>query len=64
MRLWPRNLPGQMAVLVAVALFVAQAINFGLSLRDRQAFRLEQTVGPVVARVVDASQGPRNRHGE
>ena len=49
MRLWPRNLPGQMAVLVAIALFVAQAVNFGLSLRDRQAFRLEQTVGPVGA---------------
>ncbi len=64
MRLWPRNLPGQMAMLVAIALFVAQAINFGLSLRDRQNFRLEQTVGPVVARIVDASQGPRNRHGD
>ncbi len=64
MRLWPRNLPGQMAVLVAVALFVAQAINFGLSLRDRQTFRLEQTVGPVVARIIDASQGPRGRRDE
>lgn len=64
MRLWPRNLPGQMAVLVAIALFVAQAVNFGLSLRDRQAFRLEQTVGPVAARIVDASQGPRNRHDQ
>jgi len=64
LRLWPRNLPGQMAVLVAVALFVAQAINFGLSLRDRQAFRLEQTVGPVAARIIDASQGPRNHHSE
>ncbi|MGN6818149.1 MAG: sensor histidine kinase [Sphingomonas sp.] len=51
-----------MAVLVAVALFIAQAINFGLRLRDRQAFRLEQTVGPVAARIVDAAQGPRNRH--
>ncbi len=60
MRLWPRNLPGQMAVLVAVALFVAQAINFGLAVRDRQAFRLEQTVGPTAARIADATQGPRN----
>ena len=64
MRLWPRNLPGQMALLVAVALFVAQAVNFGLSLRDRQAFRLEQTVGPVAARIVDASQGPRNHRDQ
>ena len=53
-----------MAVLVAVALFIAQAINFGLSLRDRQAFRLEQTVGPVVARVIDSAQEPTDRHGE
>jgi signal transduction histidine kinase len=64
MRLWPRNLPGQMAVLVAIALFVAQAINFGLSLRDRQAFRLEQTVGPVAARIIDAAQGPRNNRNQ
>ncbi len=61
MRLWPRNLPGQMAVLVALALFVAQAINFGLTLRDRQAFRLEQAVGPLAARIIDASQGAKGR---
>lgn len=61
MRLWPRNLPGQMAMLVALALFVAQAVNFGLTLHDRQAFRLEQVVGPVSARILDASQGPRVR---
>jgi signal transduction histidine kinase len=59
LRLWPRNLPGQMAVLVAMALFVAQAINFGFTLRDRQAFRLEQVVGPVSSRIIDAGQGPR-----
>jgi signal transduction histidine kinase len=53
-----------MAVLVAAALFVAQAINFGLTLRDRQAFRLEQTVGPVAARIADAAQGPRNNRNQ
>jgi signal transduction histidine kinase len=50
-----------MAVLVALALFVAQAINFGLTLRDRQAFRLEQAVGPLAARIIDASQGTKGR---
>jgi signal transduction histidine kinase len=59
--LWPRNLPGQMALLIALALFIAQAINFGFALRDRQAFRLEQVVGPLSARIIDASQGPRGR---
>ena len=61
MRLWPRNLPGQMAALVALALFVAQAINFGFTLHDRQQFRLEQVVGPVSARIIDATQNPRAR---
>lgn len=61
MRLWPRNLPGQMAVLVALGLFVAQAVNFALALRDRQAFRLEQVVGPTASRLIDATQGQRER---
>ena len=50
-----------MAVLVAFGLFVAQAVNFGLALRDRQAFRLEQAVGPLAARIIDASQGAKGR---
>lgn len=53
-RLWPRNLAAQMAALIAVALFVAQAINFGLALRDRQAFRLAQATRPVATRMADA----------
>ena len=50
----PRTLAGQIALLVAIGLFVAQAINFGLLLRERRNFRLEQTTGPVVARLIDA----------
>ncbi len=50
----PRTLAGQIALLVAIGLFVAQAINFGLLLRGRRNFRLEQTTGPVVARLIDA----------
>jgi signal transduction histidine kinase len=60
-RLWPRNLSGQMALLVAIALFVAQAINFAMLLQDRRAARYEQATGPVVTRIVDAVE--RNNAG-
>lgn len=53
-RLWPRNLAGQLAVLVAIALFVAQAINFGLLLQERRAARFLQITAPAVTRIVDA----------
>ncbi len=51
---WPQSLAGQMALLVAVALFVAQAINFTLVLRDRANFRLAQATRPVATRLADA----------
>lgn len=53
-RMWPRRFAGQMALLIALALFVAQAINFGLVLRDRAQFRLEQATRPVAVRIADA----------
>ena len=43
-----------MALLIALALFVAQAINFGLILRDRIEFRLVQATRPVATRIADA----------
>jgi len=55
-RFLPKSLTGQIALLVAVALFVAQAINFGLMLSARRDARFEQTVGPAVTRLVDASE--------
>lgn len=58
---WPRSLAGQMALLIAVALFVAQAINFTLALRDRNEFRLAQATRPVATRIVDALE--REAHG-
>lgn len=58
-RFLPGSLAGQLALLVAVALFVAQAINFALLLRERRSFRLEQVTGPVVARLIDATERPR-----
>ncbi|GAA3272209.1 hypothetical protein GCM10020258_48130 [Sphingomonas yabuuchiae] len=43
-----------MAVLLAIALFVAQAINFTLLLHERRSLILEQTSGPAIARLNDA----------
>ncbi len=54
MKLWPRSLAGQMAVLIALALFVAQAVNLVLALRDWGEFRRAQTMRPVAIRVADA----------
>lgn len=54
MRLWPKSLAGQMLLLVAAALFVAQAINFTLLLREVQARRANFTEGGAIARTVDA----------
>ncbi|SFP61024.1 HAMP domain-containing sensor histidine kinase [Sphingomonas rubra] len=43
-----------MALLIALALFAAQAINFALILRDRAEFRLAQATRPVATRLADA----------
>ena len=54
LRLWPQSLVGQIIVLVAIALFVAQAINFGLLLRERNRLTLTAQTAPGVYRIVDA----------
>jgi signal transduction histidine kinase len=54
--LWPRNLAAQIALVVAIALFVAQAINFGLLLRERRSVRLAQVTGPTVVRLIDFTE--------
>jgi signal transduction histidine kinase len=54
LRLWPQSLVGQIILLVAFALFVAQAINFGLLLRERNRLTLTAQTAPAVYRVVDA----------
>jgi signal transduction histidine kinase len=53
-RLWPQSLVGQIILLVAIALFVAQAINFGLLLRERNSLTLTAQTAPAVYRIVDA----------
>ena len=60
-RLWPGSLAGQLVLLIAIALFVAQAINFGLLLQERRTLRLAQIVSPAVTRIVDATD--RTSHG-
>lgn len=55
-RLFPHSLPGQIALLVAAALFVAQAINFGLLLRERQGARFAQVIVPSVTRLIDMAE--------
>lgn len=57
-RFWPRSLSSQLAVLVAIALFVAQAINFAMLYQGRQQILLQQIVGPAVTRIVDANETP------
>ncbi|MDT8757824.1 ATP-binding protein [Sphingomonas psychrotolerans] len=58
-RLLPRSLAGQMALLIAVALFTAQAINFAIAVRDRAQFRLAQATRPAITRIVDALERER-----
>ncbi|WP_257540054.1 ATP-binding protein [Sphingobium sp. CFD-1] len=61
LRLWPQSLVGQVILLVAIALFVAQAINFALLLRERNRLELTGQTAPAVYRIVDAldSRGDR-----
>nr|WP_245942294.1 ATP-binding protein [Sphingomonas gilva] len=58
---WPKSLVGQIALLVAIALFVAQAINFALLLQGGRSLRQAQITGPSVARLVSAVE--RDREG-
>jgi signal transduction histidine kinase len=60
MRFFPKSLAGQIALLVAVALFVAQAINFGLLVRERQGARFAQIIVPATTRLIDASERLNN----
>lgn len=61
--LWPRSLAGQLALLLGIALFVAQAINFALLLGERQRLREAQVSGPAIARIADSLDGVRSFDG-
>lgn len=49
-KLWPRSLAGQMALLIGLALFVAQLGNFALILNEREKLSLVQNQGPAITR--------------
>lgn len=71
-RVWPQSLVGQIIILVAIGLFVAQAINFGLLLRERNRMALTAQTAPAVYRIINAldtrgerwTQTDRGRGGE
>jgi signal transduction histidine kinase len=52
-RLAPRSLAGQIILFVALALLVAQAINFALLVRERSRLHIVGSAAPAVARIVD-----------
>lgn len=58
-RFLPRSLAGQMALLIAAALFTAQALNFTIAVRDRAQFRLAYAAQQATTRIVDALERER-----
>ena len=59
MKLVPGSLPGQMALLLGLALLVAQLINFTLILNERQKLSLAQNQGPAITRFVSTAADVR-----
>ncbi len=55
-RLLPKSLIGQIALVMALALLVAQAINFSLVFSERQRASRAQLEGPAISRFVSAAQ--------
>ncbi|NNM76234.1 HAMP domain-containing protein [Sphingomonas sp. ID1715] len=61
-RFWPKSLGAQLALLVALALGVAQAVNFALLLQATERQNYGQTATLAVARLAEAVQ--RTRTGQ
>lgn len=57
-RLIPSSLAGQIILVVAIALFVAQAVNFALLFRERERQLLGIASAPAAARILDAVERP------
>lgn len=53
MRLFPKSLSGQIALVMAGALLVASAVNFTILMSERYRAGLVEQTGPAVARFVD-----------
>lgn len=56
-KLWPKGLVGQLVVAIALALFVAQAVNFVMLARSQNQRAIAHGSGMIVARIVDAAEG-------
>jgi len=54
-RFLPKSLVGQMLLLMAAALLVAQLVNFAFILGEQQKLNLAQNEGPAVTRFVEAA---------
>lgn len=54
MRLLPESLLGRVIVLIAAALLVAQLVNLGLLLNEREKLRLAKTLDPAIGILVGA----------
>lgn len=54
MRLGPKSLMGQVAILIGTALLFAQLINLALILNERQKLSLAENQGPAITRFVSA----------
>jgi len=64
-RFLPKSLIGQIALVMALALLVAQAINFSLVFNERQRATRNQIEGPPIARFVRiAALPPPDQAGE
>jgi len=57
-RFWPSSLVGQILLAVALALLAAQAVNFGLLVREREQQIFQQTSEPAIERLITAISGP------
>ena len=55
-RFLPRSLAGQMALLIGIALLVAQLLNLALLLSERERLSLAESDGPAITRFVSALQ--------
>lgn len=63
-RLWPQSLVGQVILLVALALFLAQAINFVLLLQERNRLQLMAQTAPAVFRIADTLDSRPDRRAD
>lgn len=59
-RFFPSSLAGQIILVVAIAVFVAQAINFALLVRERDRQKLVVAAAPAVWRIIDALERQAN----